>query len=126
MKLPFQILLSIAAVYGAAASNLWLDQVAPVITPAEKKLYLSLQPEARQTFEENFWSTKSITAGEYFTRLEHIDSTYGSKKPGSGANTDPGRSLSFAWPALQSLPAFPRRGSSFQLTSGITTLCRAF
>jgi len=84
---------SLAALHDVlqAAVPSWLDQVAPVITPAEKKTYLSLRPEARREFEENFWSNKSIPAEEYFKRLAYIDSTFGSDRPGSGANTDPGR-----------------------------------
>jgi GWxTD domain-containing protein len=90
----FHVLALFFAVSGAAlqgAPPSWLDQVAPVITPAEKKAYLSLQPEARREFEESFWSNKSITAEEYFKRLAYVDATFGSSRPGSGANTDPGR-----------------------------------
>jgi GWxTD domain-containing protein len=74
-----------------AATPGWLDRVAPVITSAEKKAYLSLQGEDRAKFEENFFSNKSVTAEEYFRRLDYIDSTFGSGKVGSGANTDQGR-----------------------------------
>ena len=74
-----------------AAEPGWLATVAPIITPAEKKLYLSLPPGDRAPFEENFWSTRSIDREEYYRRIEYIDSTFGSSKRGSGANTDPGR-----------------------------------
>jgi GWxTD domain-containing protein len=79
-----------AALLPAAAPN-WLDLVAPIISPAEKKAYLALKPEAREKFEEEFWKNKSIAPEEYYRRLQHIDSIYGSSKPASGANTDPGR-----------------------------------
>jgi GWxTD domain-containing protein len=78
-----------AALPGAAPS--WLDRVGPVITSAEKKTYLSLPADRRREFEENFWTNKAIAGDEYFTRLEYIDSTFGSGKVGSGANTDQGR-----------------------------------
>ena len=80
----------VAAALPAAAPN-WLDQVAPIISPAEKKAYLALQPEAREKFQEEFWKNKSIAPDEYYRRLQYIDSTYGSSKLASGANTDPGR-----------------------------------
>jgi GWxTD domain-containing protein len=82
-------LLSSASLFAAAPS--WLDMVAPVITPAEKKTYLLLSPEGREHFEEQFWSKKFITGDEYFRRLQYIDANFGSGKLGSGANTDPGR-----------------------------------
>ena len=69
----------------------WIDLVAPIITPAEKKTYLALPPEAREKFQEEFWQNKSIARDEYYRRLQYIDSMYGSSKPASGANTDPGR-----------------------------------
>lgn len=78
------------ALYAAAVPS-WLDQVAPIITPAEKKIYLSLKPEARAQFEEDFWSQRTITAEEYFQRLQYIDANFGSGRPGSGINTDQGR-----------------------------------
>jgi GWxTD domain-containing protein len=89
MKHLLFFVVSAALLQGAVPQ--WLEQVAPVITPAEKKTYLDLKPEARRDFEENFWSNKSITAEEYFTRLAYIDSTFGSNRTGSGANTAPGR-----------------------------------
>jgi GWxTD domain-containing protein len=79
-----------AAALPAATPN-WIDLVAPIITPAEKKTYLALQPEAREKFQEEFWKNKSIARDEYYRRLQYIDSMYGSSKPASGANTDPGR-----------------------------------
>ena len=86
----FQFVAILAAAMHAATPD-WLDRVAPVITPAEKKTYLSLQPKAREEFEENFWSNKSITPEEYFQRLQYVDVTFGSGRSGSGANTDQGR-----------------------------------
>jgi GWxTD domain-containing protein len=78
------------AALGAATPN-WIGLVAPIITPAEKKAYLALQPAARDKFQEEFWQNKSIAPEEYYRRLQYIDSMYGSSKPASGANTDPGR-----------------------------------
>ena len=83
------LMTSAAAVYAADAH--WLDQVAPIITPAERKIYLALPPSDRAHFEEDFWAGKAITAEEYLSRLAYIDSTFGSGKVGSGANTDQGR-----------------------------------
>ena len=74
-----------------AAQPSWLAQVAPVITPAEKKTYLALPPSGRADFEARFWEGKAISAGEYFRRLSYVDATFGSSKAASGANTDPGR-----------------------------------
>ena len=88
-------LLSFAVVSAAtvlqAADAPWLATVAPIITPAEKKTWLSLPPEHRAEFEENFFSTRSIDREEYYRRLEYIDSKFGSSKRASGANTDSGR-----------------------------------
>jgi GWxTD domain-containing protein len=85
------ILLLAVTLASAAQSSTWLDLVSPVMTSAEKKLYLSLNPESRAKFELDFWDGKAITAEEYFKRIEYIDATFGSSKPASGANTDPGR-----------------------------------
>jgi GWxTD domain-containing protein len=85
------LLLLAGAVALSAANPVWLSRVDPIMTPAEKKTYLSLQSEARREFEENFFTGKAITAAEYFQRVEHIDSVFGSGRPGSGANTDQGR-----------------------------------
>ena len=85
------LLLVAAALALNAAEPAWLVTVAPIITPAEKKLYLSLPPEERAPFEEKFWSARSIDREEYYRRIEYIDSKFGSSKRGSGANTDPGR-----------------------------------
>jgi GWxTD domain-containing protein len=74
-----------------AAQPAWLDQVAPVITQAEKKTYLALPPPGRADFEARFWEGKAISAQEYFRRLRYVDATFGSSKTASGANTDPGR-----------------------------------
>jgi GWxTD domain-containing protein len=78
---------------GDASSNgaSWLDRVAPVISPSEKKAWLALGVEARPKFEEDFWATRSIPAAEYFRRLEYVDAMWGGGKTGSGANTDQGR-----------------------------------
>jgi GWxTD domain-containing protein len=87
-KLLLFILLG-AAVHAATPS--WLDRLAPIITSAEKKTYLSLSPEDRLKYEDNYFADKSVSAEEYFRRLDNIDSTFGSGKLGSGANTDQGR-----------------------------------
>ncbi len=86
----FLLTLAAVALY-AAASPSWLDLVAPIITPAQKKLYLSLKPEAREAFEQDFWSQKSIAPEEYSRRVQYIDANFGSGRLGSGANTDQGR-----------------------------------
>jgi GWxTD domain-containing protein len=83
--------LMLVAVPLFAAGTAWLDRVDPLITPAEKKTYLFLKPEARREFEEKFFSDKAITAADYFDRVSRADATYGSGKVGSGANTDQGR-----------------------------------
>ncbi|MDQ1468939.1 MAG: hypothetical protein QOJ99_419 [Bryobacterales bacterium] len=75
----------------AASPSAWFDQVTPIITPSEKKAYLALPPADRNVFEENFWASRAIAKEEYYRRLQHADATWGSDKPGSGANTDPGR-----------------------------------
>jgi len=82
-----------AALAGAATagSSTWFDLVSPVMTNSEKKLYVSLPTEARAKFEEDFWSGKAVTGEEYFKRIQYVDSAFGSIKPASGANTDPGR-----------------------------------
>jgi GWxTD domain-containing protein len=84
------LLLAMAAA-SRAASLAWLDLVSPIITSAEKKLYLTLNPEERAKFEDEFWSHKAITAEEYGKRIEYIDARFGSTKVASGANTDQGR-----------------------------------
>lgn len=92
MRIPWAatfLLLSASVLFAREAT--WLDSVSPVMTAAEKRTYLSLGTEARQRFQDNFWAEKSITAEEYYRRLEYVDSTYGSTKTASGANTDPGR-----------------------------------
>ena len=90
MKQLLFLLLCPVALHAAAATS-WLDLVSPIMTPAEKKMYLSLRPEARASFEENFWAAKALTREEYFQRLQYIDATFGSTKRGSGLNTDQGR-----------------------------------
>src|SRR5579864_1305668 len=84
------LLLAIGAASIAAVPT-WLDLVSPIITSAEKKLYLSLNSEERAKFEDEFWSNKAITAEEYGKRIEYIDAKFGSTKLASGANTDQGR-----------------------------------
>jgi GWxTD domain-containing protein len=84
------LLLAVAAASRAAAPT-WLDLVSPIITSAERKLYLTLNLEERAKFEEEFWSHKAITAEEYSRRIEYIDARFGSTKLGSGASTDQGR-----------------------------------
>jgi GWxTD domain-containing protein len=79
-----------AAGLPARDSN-WLAAVSPVMTAAERRTYVSLAPEAQQRFQENFWTEKAITPEEYYRRLQYVDSTFGSTKIASGANTDPGR-----------------------------------
>ena len=89
MRVALLLLAATLALHAAEPG--WLDTVAPIITPAEKKLYLSLPPEDRAPFEEKFWGARSIDREEYYRRTEYIDSKFGSSKRGSGANTDPGR-----------------------------------
>src|SRR5271163_3803477 len=74
-----------------AATPAWLDLVAPIITPAEKKVYRDLNADQRAKFEEAFWTGKAITAREYSDRIAYIDAKFGSTRLGSGANTDQGR-----------------------------------
>jgi GWxTD domain-containing protein len=88
--LLYSLLVTSVAVLRAADAG-WLDRVAPIITPAERKIYLALPPQDRAHFEEDFFANKAITAEEYFSRLAYIDATFGSGKLGSGANTDQGR-----------------------------------
>ena len=86
--------LALSIVFAASLSAAlpgWLDLVAPILTPSEKKFYLSLEPEARSRFEQDFWTGKEIGAEEYFRRVQYIDANFGSNRPGSGANTDEGR-----------------------------------
>jgi GWxTD domain-containing protein len=83
------VILTVAAIQAATPD--WLARVEPVISPSEKKAYLALTVEERRRFEQGFWAGKRIGAEEYFTRLAYVDATFGSNRPGSGANTDPGR-----------------------------------
>src|SRR5260370_25504128 len=85
------VLLGAAALALRAAEPAWLVTVAPIVTPAEKKIYLSLPLEDRTPFEEKFWSTRSVDREEYYRRIEYVDSKFRSSKRGSGANTDHGR-----------------------------------
>jgi GWxTD domain-containing protein len=84
------------ALYGllllAAQPDVWLQRVEPVMSKDERAAYLSLPDErAIEVFRTGYWAGKSITESEYFARCEYIDNRFGSGKPGSGANTDPGR-----------------------------------
>jgi len=83
--------LMIAATTAVAADTHWLEQVSPIITPAERKTYLALPVTDRSHFEDNFWTGRPISAVEYFSRLSYVDNTFGSGRLGSGANTDQGR-----------------------------------
>lgn len=85
------LLLTVSAAMLCAAAPSWLDLVAPVITPAEKKVWLALTSQEREKFQEQFWSNKSITAQEYFTRMAYADATWGGPVRGSSVNTDQGR-----------------------------------
>ncbi len=88
--LLFNLLAIAGAAQSGAAAN-WLAQVSPIINPAERKVYLSLALADRARFEDNFFAGRPITAAEYFSRLSYIDTTFGSGRLGSGANTDQGR-----------------------------------
>jgi GWxTD domain-containing protein len=85
------LLVLCAALVSGAASSSWLELVSPIMTNSEKKLYLSLGATERAKFEDDFWTGKAVTGEEYFKRIQYVDSAFGSSKPGSGANTDPGR-----------------------------------
>jgi GWxTD domain-containing protein len=91
MRKLLLLVVGTAVLRAAAPTTAWLDLVAPIITPAEKKAYLALNSEERPKFEEEFWSRKAITVGEYAERVAYIDAKFGSTKMGSGANTDQGR-----------------------------------
>ena len=84
---------------------------------------LSLRREARAQFEENFWTEKSITAEEYYRRIQYVDANSDRRKPASGANTDPGR-VYLALGRPQNHPSSPLRESSCRSRSGITTGAR--
>jgi GWxTD domain-containing protein len=85
------LLVLAAASLAAEPPSAWLDSVAPVISPAERKAYLALNAAERPKYEETFWSDKAITAKEYQERVAYIDAKFGSGRTGSGANTDQGR-----------------------------------
>ncbi len=86
MQLIFGLLLL------AAAPDLWLKRVEPVLSKDERAVYSSLLDEkAREAFRQALFAGKAITETEYFARVQHIDVAFGSGQPGSGANTDPGR-----------------------------------
>lgn len=75
-----------------AASDLWLDRVSPILNREEHTLYEGLADDAaREVFRQSFFASKAVTEEEYMERLAYIDAKYGTDKPGSGANTDPGR-----------------------------------
>ncbi len=75
----------------AAGASAWLDAVAPLVTPTEKKTYLRLGAAERAAFEAGFWTGRSIEPEEYFRRAQYVDAKFGSGRTGSGANTDQGR-----------------------------------
>ena len=77
------------ALQGATAG--WLAAVAPIMTPAEKKIYLGLEPNAQERFRNEFWAARQISSEEYYRRLQYVDANFGSTKTASGANSDPGR-----------------------------------
>jgi GWxTD domain-containing protein len=80
------------AVAAASPSSSWLKEVEPIITSSEKAAFLALTTdEAREEYIGEFWKTKAITADEYYERLAHVDSVFGSGKLSSGPNTDRGR-----------------------------------
>jgi GWxTD domain-containing protein len=84
-------LLLLALVAGTASAS-WLEQVSPIISAPERKVYLSLPDDAsRAKFQEQFWNSKEISAGDYFTQLAYVDSVFGSGKLLSGTHTDRGR-----------------------------------
>jgi GWxTD domain-containing protein len=84
-------LLAASAALCAAAAPTWLDLVGPIVSPAEKKVWLSLSVDERAKFEENFWADKAISPQEYYQRLAYADAQWGGSQRGSSANTDPGR-----------------------------------
>jgi GWxTD domain-containing protein len=61
------------------------------MTPAERKLYQSLNQDERVSFRRAFWTNKSITEAQYFERTSYADTMFASGREGSGANTDQGR-----------------------------------
>jgi GWxTD domain-containing protein len=91
MRTVLLLAVGAAALHAAAKQTAWLDLVAPVITPAEKKAWLALGSDERPGFEKEFWSNKAVTAEEYAERVAYVDAKFGSTKLGSGANTDQGR-----------------------------------
>ena len=91
MLLRFLLSLLVSAATVAASPPDWLEAVAPILKPAERKLYLAMSPPERARFETEFWTGKTISAEEYFQRVQYIDASFGSGKTGSGANTDSGR-----------------------------------
>ncbi len=90
-RLPHLAALLLLPLSASAQSTTWLDLVSPILTSAEKKAYLGLSSDDRAKFEENFWTGKAITGEEYFKRIQFVDAAFGSTRPASGANTDPGR-----------------------------------
>ena len=61
-------LIFLAAVTLPAADTPWLNAVTPIITPAEKKTWLTLPVQDRESFEKNFWETRSIDRLDRRTR----------------------------------------------------------
>jgi GWxTD domain-containing protein len=97
-KRPLRFLLAfgfVALVLAAgrlyAAADPWLARVSPIMNAAERKAYLNLRDEDKDSFRQQFWLDKTITEAAYIERLAYVDSAFGSGRPGSGANTDQGR-----------------------------------
>lgn len=85
------LLLAMASRAALGGTPHWVEQVEPLLSPAEKKAYLSLSAAEQDRFEKEFWNDKLVSAEEYFARVQYVDTTFGSNRPGSGANTDAGR-----------------------------------
>lgn len=85
------IFAALALVLPADSADLWLRQVSPVITRAERETYATLPEGRKNEFQNAFWAGRSIQPQEYFKRLAYADSAYGSGALLSGTNTDRGR-----------------------------------
>lgn len=80
------------ALLASAPAHPWLARVEPVINSAERNRYLALSSEEeREAFRAAFWRDKTLSAEEYFERVDYADAKFGSGQAGSGANTDQGR-----------------------------------
>lgn len=89
-RIILTLLVSVLSLAAETPSR-WLALVSPIMSPAEQARYRSLAPQARASFESEFWATKAISQADYFERLQVADDRYGSGKQGSGLNTDQGR-----------------------------------